>query len=53
METFLELLKDVWDFLKIRKKYWLAPLIITIVLMGALIIFAQGSVVAPFIYSIF
>ncbi len=35
------------------KKYWLAPLIITIVLMGALIVFTQGSVVAPFIYSIF
>ncbi len=53
METFFDLMKDVWDFLKIRKKYWLAPLIITIVLMGALIVFSQGSVVAPFIYSIF
>ena len=53
METFLDLAKDVWDFLRVRKKYWLAPLIITIVLMGALIVFTQGSVVAPFIYSIF
>jgi len=53
MEAFFELIKDVWDFLKIRKKYWLAPLIITIILMGALIVFTQGSVVAPFIYSIF
>ena len=53
MEAFFDLLKDVWDFLKIRKKYWLAPLIITIVLMGALLVFTQGSVVAPFIYSIF
>ena len=53
MEALLELIKDVWDFLKTRKKYWLAPLIITIVLMGGLIIFTQGSVVAPFIYSIF
>ena len=53
METFLELTKDLWDFLKTRKKYWLAPLIITIVLMGSLIIFSQGSVIAPFIYSIF
>ena len=53
METFFDLLKDVWDFLKVRKKYWLAPLIITIVLMGALLVFTQGSVVAPFIYSIF
>ena len=53
MNDFLDLLKDVWDFLRIRKKYWLAPLIFTIILMGALIIFTQGSVVAPFIYSIF
>ena len=53
MEAFLELVRDVWDFLKTRKKYWLAPLIITIILMGALIIFSQGSVVAPFIYSFF
>ena len=53
MEALFELIKDVWDFLKTRKKYWLAPLIITIVLMGGLIIFTQGSVVAPFIYSIF
>ena len=53
MKDFLELLNDIWDFLKVRKKYWLAPLIITILLMGALIVFTQGSVVAPFIYSIF
>ena len=53
MQAFFETLKDIWDFLKVRKKYWLAPLIITIVLMGALLVFTQGSVVAPFIYSIF
>ena len=53
MEPFIDLVRDIWDFMKVRKKYWLAPLIITIVLMGALIIFTQGSVVAPFIYSIF
>tara|TARA_A100001035_G_C27533630_1_gene386383 strand:+ start:222 stop:383 length:162 start_codon:yes stop_codon:yes gene_type:complete len=53
MEALLELINDIWDFLKIRKKYWLAPLIITLLLMGALIIFTQGSVIAPFIYSIF
>ena len=53
MESLFDLLKDFWDFLKIRKKYWLAPLIITIVLMGSLIVISQGSVVAPFIYSIF
>ena len=53
MEAFLDLVKDIWDFLRVRKKYWLTPLIITIILMGSLIIFTQGSVVAPFIYSIF
>lgn len=53
MEAIIDLIKDVWDFLRVRKKYWLAPLIITILLMGALLIFTQGSVVAPFIYSIF
>ena len=53
MEAFIELVQDIWEFLKVRKKYWLAPLIITIVLMGTLIIFSQGSVIAPFINSIF
>ena len=53
MKAFFELSKDIWDFLRIRKKYWLAPLIVTIVLMGALIVFTQGSIVAPFIYTIF
>ena len=53
MEAFLELVKDVGDFLITRKKYWLAPLIITIIFIGALLVFTQGSVVAPFIYSIF
>ena len=53
MKAFIDLVKDIWDFMKVRKKYWLAPLIITIVLMGALIVFTQGTVVAPFIYSLF
>ena len=53
MESIIDLLKDIWDFFKIRKKYWLAPLIITILLMGILLVFTQGSVIAPFIYSIF
>ena len=53
MKDFLELTKDIWDFLRVRKKYWLAPLIITIVLMGVLIVYTQGTVVAPFIYTIF
>ena len=53
MEAIIDLARDIWDFLKIRKKFWLAPLIISIALVSALIIFSHGSVVAPFIYSIF
>ena len=53
MDSFLELLNDIYQFLKVRKKYWLAPLIITVLLIGILIIYTQGSIVAPFIYSIF
>ena len=53
MEALIELLIDVWDFLKTRKKYWLFPLILSMILMGALIVFTQGSVLAPFIYTIF
>ncbi len=53
MKVFFELVLDIWEFLRIRKKYWLAPLIFTILFMGALIIFTQGSVIAPFIYTIF
>lgn len=53
MAAFIDLLSDIWQYLKVRKKYWLAPLILTILIMGALIVFTQGSVIAPFIYSIF
>ena len=53
MEAFFDLLKDIWEFMSTRKKYWLAPLIITIVFLGVLVVTTQGSVVAPFIYSIF
>jgi hypothetical protein len=46
-------LKELWAFLKVRKKLWLAPIIIVMVLLGGLIILAQGSVVAPFVYTLF
>ena len=49
----MEFLKEFWEFLKIRKKYWLLPIILVLVLFGGLIILSQGSVVAPFIYTIF
>ena len=53
MKDLFDLIKDIGSYLLVRKKYWLAPLIITIILMGTLIVVTQGSVVAPFIYSIF
>jgi|TARA_B100001079_G_C16096604_1_gene376422 hypothetical protein len=49
----MEFLKEFWEFLRIRKKYWLLPIIIVLVLFGGLIILSQGSVIAPFIYTIF
>ena len=49
----LDLLADLWAFMRERKKFWLAPIIIVMILLGALIVFTQGSVLAPFIYTIF
>jgi len=49
----VEFIKDLWMFMRERKKFWLAPIIIVMMLLGALIVFTQGSVIAPFIYTIF
>ena len=49
----IDLLKDLWEFLKVRKKFWLAPIILVLVLLGALIVLSEGSAVAPFIYTLF
>jgi hypothetical protein len=49
----LELLKDLWAFMRERKKFWLAPIILMLLLLGALLVMTQGSVIAPFIYTIF
>ena len=49
----IEFIKDLWLFMRMRKKFWLAPIIIVMILLGALIVFTQGSVIAPFIYTIF
>jgi paraquat-inducible protein B len=45
--------KEFWSFLKVRKKFWLLPLIAVLGLIGGILIFAQGSAVAPFIYTLF
>ena len=49
----MSFLKEFFEFLKIRKKYWLFPILIILVLFGALIVLSQGSAIAPFIYTIF
>ena len=49
----MEILKELWTFLRVRKKLWLAPIVIVLLILGGLLILAQGSVVAPFIYTIF
>ena len=49
----MDFLTELWAFLKIRKKLWLLPIILVLVLFGGLIILAEGSVVAPFIYTLF
>ncbi len=48
-----DLLKDLWGFMRERKKFWLAPVILILVLLGGLLVLAQGSAVAPFIYTLF
>jgi hypothetical protein len=49
----IDFIKDLWAFMRERKKFWLAPIIILMVLLGALIVFSQGSAIAPFIYTLF
>jgi hypothetical protein len=49
----MKLLSEFWAFLRVRKKWWLLPIVVVMVLVGALLVFAQGSALAPFIYTIF
>jgi|TARA_B100000768_G_scaffold176677_1_gene189766 hypothetical protein len=49
----MDFLKEFWLYLKIRKKYWLIPILLFLVLFGGLLIVSEGSVIAPFIYTIF
>ena len=48
-----DLLKDLWGFMKERKKFWLMPIILILLLLGGLLVLAQGSAIAPFIYTLF
>ena len=47
------LIGELWKYMKVRKKFWLLPIIVTLLLVGGLIFFTQGSVIAPFIYTLF
>jgi len=49
----LAVLREFWDFLKVRKKWWLTPIVLVMVLLGFLIVLSQGSAVSPFVYSLF
>lgn len=49
----MSLMNELWDFMKERKKWWLLPVVLVMVIVGGLLVFAQGSALAPFIYTIF
>ena len=49
----MESIKDIWSFLRVRKKFWLLPALLTLIVVGALLIFGSGLAIAPFIYTIF
>ena len=48
-----DLLKDLWGFMRERKKFWLMPIILMLLVLGGLLVLAQGSAIAPFIYTLF
>jgi hypothetical protein len=49
----MSLVREFWAFMRVRKKWWLLPIIVVMLLVGSLLVFAQGSALAPFIYTIF
>jgi hypothetical protein len=49
----VSILKEFWEFLKVRKKWWLMPIVLFLVLLGAIIVLTQGTAIAPFIYTLF
>lgn len=49
----MSLLKELWAFMRVRKKFWLAPILVVMLLLGGLLVFVQGSAIAPFIYTLF
>ncbi|MEW6754888.1 MAG: DUF5989 family protein [Candidatus Latescibacterota bacterium] len=53
MPSRLSTARELWDFMRVRKKWWLGPIFTTLILLGLLIVMTQGSAVAPFIYALF
>jgi hypothetical protein len=51
--SMLSMLRELWSFMRVRKKWWLGPIFFTMILLSALIVFTEGSAVAPFIYALF
>ncbi len=49
----LDFIRELWAFMTVRKKFWLIPIILMLLLLGGLIVFVQGSAIAPFIYALF
>ena len=49
----VSIMKEFWEFLKVRKKWWLLPIVIFLVLLGALLVLTEGSAISPFIYTLF
>ena len=49
----LTLVRELWSFMRVRKKYWMLPILVTMLLFGGLIVLSQGSAIAPFIYTVF
>lgn len=49
----IEMLRELWEFMRVRKKFWLAPILIILVLFGLLLVFVETSPVAPFVYTLF
>ncbi len=49
----ISILKELWEFLRVRKRFWLAPVLFILLLLGVLMVFAQSSAVAPFVYTLF
>jgi hypothetical protein len=49
----MSILEELWEFMQVRKKYWLAPIMVMLLVFGGLIVLVQGSAIAPFIYTLF